>query len=88
MTVNAEFTKVENVNDPFTGKEESMENIKLTIRAIAANEKISIEELAKRCDISPAHLKQVSAGNVRMLAEDLKKIADYTGIPADNITAC
>lgn len=64
-----------------------MENIKLSIRAIAANEKISIEELAKRCDISPSHLKQVSAGNTRMLAEDVMKIAAYTGIPADNIIA-
>lgn len=65
-----------------------MENIKLTIRAIAANEKISIEELAKRCEINPAHLKQVSAGNVKMLAEDVHKIAAYTGIPSDNIIAC
>ena len=65
-----------------------MENIKLNIRAIAANEKISIEELAKKCGINPAHLKQVSAGNVKMLAEDVRKIADYTGIPADNIIAC
>jgi transcriptional regulator with XRE-family HTH domain len=88
LTVNGKFTRVENVNAPFTRKEDRMENIKLTIRAIAANEKISIEELAKRCDISPAHLKQVSAGNVRMLAEDLKKISTYTGIPADNIIAC
>lgn len=64
-----------------------MENIKITIRAIAANEKISIEELAKRCGIGPAHLKQVSAGNVKMLAEDVHKISAYTGIPADNIIA-
>lgn len=65
-----------------------MENLKLTVRAIAANMKISIEELAKRCDINPYHLKQVSAGNVKMLAEDVHKISEYTGIPADNIIAC
>ena len=65
-----------------------MENIKLSIRAIAANEKISIEELAKRCEINPAHLKQVSAGNVKMLAEDVYKISQHTGIPMDNIIAC
>ncbi len=78
-----------NVNGEFTGKQkgEAMEKIKLSIRAIAANEKISIEELAKRCDISPHHLKQVSAGNVKMLAEDLHKISEYSGIPADNIVA-
>ena len=64
-----------------------MDNIKLSVRAIAANLKISIEELAKRCEINPAHLKQVSAGNVKMLAEDVHKISAYTGIPADNIVA-
>lgn len=64
-----------------------MEDLKLSIRAIAANMKISIEELAKRCDINPYHLKQVSAGNVKMLAEDVRKLSAYTGIPADNIVA-
>ncbi len=64
-----------------------MDNFKLSIRAIAANLKISIEELAKRCGINPNHLKQVSAGNTRMLAEDVLKISAYTGIPADNIIA-
>ena len=64
-----------------------MENIKLSIRAIAATMKISIEELARRADIAPGHLKQVRAGNVKMLAEDVQKIAKLTGIPADNITA-
>ena len=64
-----------------------MNELKLNIRSIAALKKISIEELARRCDINPAHLKQVSAGNVKMLAEDVQKIAAYTGIPADNIVA-
>lgn len=65
-----------------------MDNLKLTVRAIAANEKLSVEELAKRCGINPNHLKQVSAGNVKMLAEDVYKISKYTGIPGDNIIAC
>ena len=64
-----------------------MDNIKLSIRAIAANMKISIEELARRAGIAPGHLKQVSAGNVKMLAEDVQKISKLTGIPADNIIA-
>ena len=64
-----------------------MDNIKLSIRAIAANHKISVAELAQRCGINPYHLKQVSAGNVKMLAEDVQKISAYTGIPADNIVA-
>ena len=63
-----------------------MDNIQLNVRALAAMLKISIEELARRCEISPAHLKQVSAGNAKMTAEDLKRLSKFTGVPADNIT--
>lgn len=62
-----------------------MTEVKLNVRALAAMLKISIEELARRCDIEPNHLKQVSAGRVKMTALDLRKLSDYTGIPADNI---
>lgn len=62
-----------------------MENVKFTIRMLAAYMKISIEELARRCEIEPAHLKQVSAGNVKMTAYDLRQLSKITGIPADNI---
>lgn len=62
-----------------------MENIMLNVRALAALKKISIEELAKECGISPGHLKQVSAGNVKMTANDLKLLSAFTGVPADNI---
>ena len=65
-----------------------MSEYMVTVRGIAANMKISIEELAKRCDINPNHLKQVSAGNVKMTAEDLKSLAKISGVPADNIVAC
>lgn len=89
LTINGRFTTIEKCKRSVYKKEGGkMENIKLSIRAIAANLKISIEELAKRCDINPSHLKQVSAGNVKMLAEDVRKISDFTGIPADNIVAC
>ena len=70
------------------GKEGEMSEYMVTVRGIAANMKISIEELAKRCDINPNHLKQVSAGNVKMTAEDLKSLAKISGVPADNIVAC
>lgn len=65
-----------------------MNEYTVNVRGIAANMKISIEELAKRCDINPNHLKQVSAGNVKMTAEDLKKLSKISGVPADNIVAC
>ncbi len=62
-----------------------MENIRLNIRALAAQMKVSIEVLAEMCEINPNHLKQVSAGNVPMSAYDLKKLAKVTGVPTDNI---
>ncbi len=62
-----------------------MENIILNVRALAAMMKISIEELADRCEIERSHLKQVSAGNVKMTAYDLRQLSKVTGVPADNI---
>jgi transcriptional regulator with XRE-family HTH domain len=62
-----------------------MEKIRLTVRALAAQMGISIEELAEKCGISFGHLKQVSAGNVAMTAYDLKMLSRVTGVPTDNI---
>ncbi len=59
--------------------------IKWSVRAMAARLRISIEELARLSDIEPSHLKQVSAGRVKMSASDLQKLAEYTGIPAELI---
>lgn len=59
--------------------------IKWSVRALAARMKVSIEELAKMSSIEPNHLKQVSAGRIRMTAYDLQKLAETTGIPAELI---
>lgn len=64
-----------------------MENVTLNVRALAAMKGVSITRLAELCGINPNHLKQVSAGNVKMTAEDLHSLAKFTGIPADNIRA-
>lgn len=64
-----------------------MDDIQLTVKAIAGQMNESIESLAKHCDINPIHLKNVSLGITRMTAEDLKKLSKYSGIPADNIKA-
>lgn len=64
-----------------------MTNIEMSVRMLAAYKCMSIEDLAKACEISPAHLKQVSAGNVKMTAYDLKQLAAYTGVPADCIVS-
>ena len=45
----------------------------------------TIEELAKKADIKPQHLLDVSSKRVRMTADDLIKLSKATGIPADKI---
>ena len=62
-----------------------MKDVQLSVRALAAMMKISIEDLAKRCNIDGARMKQISAGNVRMYAYELRKLSEVTGIPMDNI---
>lgn len=62
-----------------------MENVKLNIRALAAMLKISIEELAKRADIDPSHLKSVSSGRATMTARDLIQLSIVTGVSTSNI---
>lgn len=64
-----------------------MDKIKLNVRALAAQMKMNIEELATNCGINPTHLKNVSCGRVKMTAKDLQALAAFTGVPADNIQA-
>lgn len=62
-----------------------MDDIQLTVKAIAGQMGESIESLAKHCGINPVHLKNVHLGITKMTAEDLKRLSKYSGIPADNI---
>lgn len=62
-----------------------MGDIKWSIIALASQYNMSIEEFANSCGISPNHLKMVSAGNVKMWADDMVKIHNFTGIPMENI---
>lgn len=62
-----------------------MEEVKFNIRMLAAYMKMSIEELAEKAEINIPHLKNVSAGRVKMTAEDIVKLSAFTGIPAKNI---
>ena len=62
-----------------------MDNIALNIKALAAMKNMSIEELSKQCGIDYNHLKQVSAGRVKMTADDLKRLSAFTEVPAENI---
>ena len=57
-----------------------MEELKLNVRALAAQSRMSIEALAEKAGIEPGHLKSVSSGRVKMTAEDLLKLSEATGI--------
>lgn len=62
-----------------------MEDLKFTVKALAALKNISIEELANKAGISANHLRKVSSGIVRMTAEDLMNLSRVTGVPPENI---
>lgn len=64
---------------------EQMEGVMLNVKALAAMKEMTITELADACGINPNHLKQVSAGNVTMTGEDLKRLSKFTGVPGENI---
>lgn len=62
-----------------------MEGIMFTLKMLAAYKEMSIEKLAENCDINVNHLLNVSAGRVKISADDLVKLSMFTGIPMENI---
>lgn len=62
-----------------------MDDLKLTVRALAAVMNMSIEQMARECGIKEAHLKSVSSGRATMTAEDLIKLATFTKVSPFNI---
>ncbi len=62
-----------------------MEEVKFTIRMLAAYMRMNMEQLAEKAGISIDHLKNVSAGRTKMTADDIVKLSNFTGIPAKNI---
>lgn len=62
-----------------------MDNIKFTVKMMAAYMKETIAELAEHSGIDPTHLQQVSSGRLKMTADDLIKLSDYTGIDVRRI---
>jgi len=65
-------------------KQETNE-LMLNVRALAANEHMSVEKLAEKCGIDPGHLKSVSLGRATMSAKDLVLLARGTGVSPFNI---
>lgn len=62
-----------------------MDNIKFTVKMMAAYMQETIAELAEHSGIDPTHLQQVSSGRLKMTADDLIKLSDYTGIDVRRI---
>lgn len=62
-----------------------MEEIKWSIRAIAANRKQSVEALATDAGIEPSHLRNVSNGRAIMMAKELLALSKLTGVHPYNI---
>ncbi len=75
------------ISSPRVNKEggDRMENIKFTVKMLAALMKQTIAELAESAGIEPNHLQQVSTGRLKMSAYDLVQLSDYTGIDVHNI---
>lgn len=62
-----------------------MEEYTLNVQAIAKNMDLTIGELAEQAGINRDHLYDVSAGRIRMTADDLLKLAKVSGLPPQNI---
>lgn len=62
-----------------------MEEVKFTVKMLAAYMHMSIERLAKQAGINADHLLNVSAGRVKMTGDDVVKLSEFTKIPAKNI---
>ncbi len=62
-----------------------MEEVKFTVKMLAAYMRMSIEKLAENAGINADHLLNVSAGRVKMTADDLVKLSAFTNIPTKNI---
>lgn len=67
------------------GRGRNVKDISLNVKALAAMQGLTIEELADKAGINFNHLKFVSCGRVKMTAKDIKLLAKATGVPAENI---
>ena len=68
-----------------TERRKLVENIKFTVRMMAAYMRMSIEQMAKEAGIEENHLLNVSAGRTKMTGDDVVKLSKFTGIPVQNI---
>lgn len=62
-----------------------MDELEFNIKSIAALKKMSLQELAEKTGINYNHLREVSAGRVKLTLEDAKVLSEFSGVPADQI---
>lgn len=62
-----------------------MENIKLNLESIRANMGLSRAEMAERMGITLDRYNRLANGESKMLATELAKIHEISGVPYDNI---
>ncbi len=62
-----------------------MDDLKFTVRMIAAFMDMSVSELARTAGIDEQHLRGVARGTLKMTGQDLLKLAAVSGIPTDRI---
>lgn len=60
--------------------ENKEEAVKFNVRALAANEKVSVEKLAEMCELDPVHLRNVSLGRAEMSAKEIIHLSTVTGV--------
>ncbi len=59
--------------------------IRYTVKMLAAYMNQSVAELARNAGIDVYHLQQVASGRLKLNADDLVKLRDYTGIDVSDI---
>lgn len=62
-----------------------MNELEFNVKAIAALKKLSIQELAEKTGLNYNHLREVSAGRVKLNLQDVKILSEFSGVPADQI---
>lgn len=63
----------------------SEKQIIFSVKMLSAYMKQTVSELAENAGIDVYHLQQVSCGRVKITADDLVKLHNYTGIDVNNI---
>lgn len=62
-----------------------MEDLKFNVKTIATLKGLSIAKLAKETGISYNHLREASAGRVKLSLKDGKLLSKFSGIPIEQI---